>query len=97
MAGWSNSDHETARDSDRQNCFVSQVDSNYNMQFPFEIWKKIVSYLPVQEVKKLYAVNNALFRISMDLRYQEARLSSGSKAFVRKNLRVFRYVIFQLV
>jgi len=66
------------------------------MQLPYHIWKMIVSYLSVQGVKELYAVNSALFNIAMDLRYQEALLSAGGpKALVRKSLRVFRCVIFK--
>lgn len=67
-----------------------------DMQLPWEIWKEIVSYLPVGRTKELYTVNSALFNIAMDLRYQEARLWTGTpKASVRKDLRVFRCVIFE--
>ena len=65
---------------------------------PYEVWKKIVSYLPVRQAKELYTVNSVLFNIAMDLRYQEARLWTGSpKARVRKDLRVFRCVIFEYI
>jgi len=65
-------------------------------QLPIEVWKKIVSYLPVGGVKELYTVNSALFNIAMDLRYQVAWLClENPKALVHECLRVFRCVIFE--
>ena len=52
---------------------------------PYDIWFQITTYLPDDEVKLLYAVNQALFDIAMNLRYEEVMISADSDKLPKGN------------
>jgi F-box-like len=54
------------------------------MHLPFDIWLHIASFLPVSQLRNLYAVNRALFDIAMDERYKEIRFDWHRSGMIRK-------------
>jgi len=61
---------------------------------PYDIWVQITSYLPDDEVKLLYAVNQALFDIAMNLRYREVMISADPDEWPKGNdIRLFLCVL----
>ena len=44
------------------------------VDLPLEIWLYIASFIPPDQLRKLYAVNHALFVIAMEERYKEVHL-----------------------
>lgn len=47
---------------------------------PFEIWHYISGFLPGNQLRRLYPVNHAFFRIALALRYREVTLSSADQS-----------------
>ena len=64
------------------------------MNLPYDIWFQITSYLPDDEVKLLYAVNQVLFDIAMDLRYETVTISADLNEWPKGNdIRLFLSVL----
>jgi hypothetical protein len=59
------------------------------IDFPFEIWVNVASYLPPGHVRRLYAVNRHLYHLAMEDRYEKFEATTVDL----RNLERLRYAI----
>jgi hypothetical protein len=50
---------------------------------PYDVWARIVSFIPKDIVRKLYAVNQVLFHIAMEERYKSAYIHDVKIPLIR--------------
>lgn len=43
------------------------------LDLPTELWRHIAHFLPPEEIKRLYSVNQTFYHLAMDETYREAR------------------------
>ena len=53
---------------------------------PYDIWERISTFLPIDEVKNLLCVNGALFDIAMNARYRTSTIGSLSLFETQRSL-----------
>jgi hypothetical protein len=44
------------------------------MDLPLDIWHRIVSFIPTEQLRTLYGVDHTFFNLAMNIRYKEVDL-----------------------
>jgi hypothetical protein len=44
------------------------------MDLPLDVWHRIISFIPTEQLRTLYGVDHTFFNLAMNLRYKEVSL-----------------------